>query len=932
MAINKKLVERRYPQLTQPEIRVIAQFSEGNFRVALALAETARDGVSLANLNDSELFRRLFRQKNDDNPALLRAAMVCSLVYSFDVETLEGDESELAILAFLAGQGLDDVFAHVSELYRRQLVQKRGQWRAILPHALALRLAKQALQDIPPSKVVTAFSGKVPARLLKSFSRRIGCLHDSPEAQQIVDRWLGERGNLSRIEQLDTLGLTLLENVAPVSPKAVLESLERAGLRGRDLFGMDHGSRKRILRLLRALAYDADKFERVVKLIAEFTGDAAESNDLGEAVNVFKSLFALYLSGTHASPQARAETIVKFAKSASARDHVLALSALRAMLQTDHFLSGHGFDFGTRKRDYGYEPRSRSDFIGWFEAGLNAATKLAELSHLRSEVQKMVAQEFPRLVLRTRMLDQMVVLAKAFVASGGWPEGWVASRGALRQLQGTDRRDDIEKLHALVDRLQPRTISERIASYLSPKGWSVLDIADVDSDDKDGRKAAEEQANAVGREIGRELAANLDQLRQHLPALARAESYRLVIAMNELGKCVANISRAWELVRDQWLDGNHKGSYSMPGMFLGGVVGQHPAAAEAILDEALEDATLHGDFITMQVNVGLTERGFARIERSCAIATVPAWTFGRLGYGVDWKNHPTSEFARVMKALMMRDDAAEVSFDIMNSCISGHSSDKTSLDEIEKSVGVELLVEALLNREDNTKGYEYKDIAEACLDPQKDQEAARKLCCNLRNAVIDFSIFPNDFIEYAGVLAEKFPRIVLDELIEGVGEDSGVSELFTSHRIVKLHPASKMEPAVALEWAQEAPGTRYVNLAQVVPLWEKIESSDAPVDPFEENSAPVRWTKIARQVLAGAPDGVEIVNTMIGRFRPNGWSGSMAAILQSMLPLIEELAGDADPKIAQAATEAIPAFKEQIEHFRDWEARHDRVRDERFEW
>ena len=136
--IIAKVVERRYPQLTSPEIRTIAAFSEGNSRIALVLAETAQEGESLANLQDSGLSKRLFHQNHQENPDLLRAAKACSLVYSFNGETLEGGEAELPLLAALAEQTVSQMHGHIAELYRRQLVQKRSKWRALLPHALGV--------------------------------------------------------------------------------------------------------------------------------------------------------------------------------------------------------------------------------------------------------------------------------------------------------------------------------------------------------------------------------------------------------------------------------------------------------------------------------------------------------------------------------------------------------------------------------------------------------------------------------------------------------------------------------------------------------------------------------------------------------------------------------------------------------------------------
>lgn len=172
--VIETVVKRRYTKLSGLDAAAIARFSEGNFRVALALAETARAGESLAKLADSELFGRLFRQRNDDDPALLRAAMAAALVYSFDGDTLGDETDELPIVARLAGQGSRELYPHVAELRRRQLVQARGRWRAVLPHELVHRRARQALASILLGDIRTIFTKLAPRRLLISFSRRLG--------------------------------------------------------------------------------------------------------------------------------------------------------------------------------------------------------------------------------------------------------------------------------------------------------------------------------------------------------------------------------------------------------------------------------------------------------------------------------------------------------------------------------------------------------------------------------------------------------------------------------------------------------------------------------------------------------------------------------------------------------------------------------------
>ncbi len=106
--------------------RRVVEFSGGNARIALALAHIVRRRESLARLTDSELFNRLFHQRRPQEEGLLRAAEICSLVYSFNGDTWEGEGAELPLLADLAGSTVDQFYRCVEELRRRGLVQCRA--------------------------------------------------------------------------------------------------------------------------------------------------------------------------------------------------------------------------------------------------------------------------------------------------------------------------------------------------------------------------------------------------------------------------------------------------------------------------------------------------------------------------------------------------------------------------------------------------------------------------------------------------------------------------------------------------------------------------------------------------------------------------------------------------------------------------------------
>ena len=97
-------IKQTFPDVSQVDRERIAEFSDGNFRVAGALAQTLGKGETLGSLKNRDLFERIFRQRNEPNRQLLRAAEDLSLVYSIDGEDIS-DEGELAQVGAISGVG-----------------------------------------------------------------------------------------------------------------------------------------------------------------------------------------------------------------------------------------------------------------------------------------------------------------------------------------------------------------------------------------------------------------------------------------------------------------------------------------------------------------------------------------------------------------------------------------------------------------------------------------------------------------------------------------------------------------------------------------------------------------------------------------------------------------------------------------------------------
>ena len=262
-----QLLIRHFSKLSELDIHKIVDFADGNARVAFALASTSEEKDQLAKLQDEDLFRRLFLQKQNENNELQKCAEAASLLYSFDLENLEVD-SELSLLAGLAEVSDITFYRNIVELQGRGLIQARGQWRAVLPHAIANRLATEAVQKIPSSILIKSFIAQATDRVARSFSRRLGYLHESIIAQKIVMGLLAPNGYLGEVTKLTALQWEIFENLSPVNQRAALDAILRAVESNQHTSMPNFTS---VTKILRSLAYEESLFEKAAHGLLQFS-------------------------------------------------------------------------------------------------------------------------------------------------------------------------------------------------------------------------------------------------------------------------------------------------------------------------------------------------------------------------------------------------------------------------------------------------------------------------------------------------------------------------------------------------------------------------------------------------------------------------------------------------------------------------------------
>jgi len=639
--IIESILATHAPNVSQVDRRHIAELSDGNARIALALAHTVDRGESVTNLSNRELFNRLFhqrRQQNDDS--LLRAAEALALVYSFDGETLNGDGAELPLLASIANQSADDLYRNVTELVDRELVQKRSKWRALLPQALANRLAHQSMEKMHPEIVSRIFTLQAPERLLKSFSRRLGYLHESGCAQKVVGAWLSETGYLTtHMHNFSELGTALFQNIAPVSPDKTLSAIERTieGENSEDFISLRSSHRSTWVGILRSLSYEAAFFERASKLLIEFARVETPNNNTSSARNTFIELFHLYLSGTHASHHQRLDVIKALFQSGEEADQKLRLEALDAMLEAWHFSSNHTFTFGAHSRDHGWEPSNSDEVRNWYEAAVELATELAISDRPYSEqVKTILANNVRGMIIRAEMLEPIDKFTDSLLADDVWIEGWKAVRETISLDADTMPSEKLERLLALEKRLRPQTLKQRINAYLKSQNWGHLNIEDGEPvDDTDDVMAPYNQVEKTANQLGREAIASPDFSSAILPDLFCGSIGSLAWTFGRgLASGSENLADVWGLLIATLaaISSDTRDTTVIRG-FLFEAHEINAKQTNIFLDSALNRPDIGSLFPELQSAVQIDQLGAERLEKSIDFGLTPARSFQRLVYG-----------------------------------------------------------------------------------------------------------------------------------------------------------------------------------------------------------------------------------------------------------------------------------------------------------
>lgn len=903
-------LKQSFPDISQIDRLTITDFSDGNFRVARALAETLGKGETLGKLKSQDLFERLFQQRNGPDQSLLSDAEDLSLLYSVNGEDAS-DTGELALIGGIRAVDPGSLYATLAKLGDRGIAQARNRWRAILPQAIANRLATSALQRIPPDRF-DRFSASLTPRMQKSLSRRLGYLHDSREAQAIAARWLQAGGPLGDLMSRGSEGVEILTNIAPVSPEAVLKKIgdELDGPRADDLLSPTCPTRARWINLVKALGYEVHLFDAAASLLASFLAREPADNNHNSARDSFAELFHLYLSGTQATPDQRRAFVRQLANSKDVEKRRCALVALNALLKAAQFSSSSNFDFGARSRAWGWEPKVYRDLWGWHSGAISLAI---ELSTVLDDARSILASNIRDLWSHGGCYDDLELAADTFIKEKPWVEGWLAFREVLR-FDGESMADATrKKLESIIQKLRPCDLLHQARAIVLNRSIGGWDVADSEPDEGDVGKAWH-RASLMAVDIGRQLAQDAEVRGRFLPELmAERQAYRAFECGRGLALGAANLGVMWRDLIDNFeaADPSCRGATVLGG-FINEAFRMEPDFALRAVEDVIEDTKLARNLPYLQARIAIDADGIERLRRGIKMGVVEALDFTCIASGVI-EDAPPEPLGALLLDISDLANGVGVALDILCMYFYCNREDGRSHSPSFIDAGRTLLRRINFSEKNSYRDYQLHQVVRACCSGGEGEDTAREICSHILDEAEGAYILRNELIYVIKALLEVQPNISLDVFLlsrPGVRRN----HLFESN--FRFGSSLDGMDSMALRrWADYDAASRYPIAGKAISMFQNNDGEEDRLSP------------LFLKMLDGAPDKRSFLGDFWFRLHPRSWSGSLADILVRRREQLLILRDNPNTEVRAWIEDMLPELDRSITA----ERQYDRAGEESFE-
>lgn len=933
--VADKLLLRRFPGIGRHNARRIAEFADGNARVSLAIAERVEEGESLAQLSDTQLFNRLFEQRKHPDENLREQAEMLALVYSFSISSHEDGYSELEVLGSISGYSHLQLFRSVQKLLDRHVVQKRAHWRAILPHAIANKLAASALESIPVGQLRATFEASGRQRLLMSFAHRLGLLHDHPVAKEIVEAWLQPGGLLGRILVLEDMAARMLDYIGPVAPEALLDRIE-AELTAPDFEGMEprySPRRTTILNLLQSLAYEPSAFDRCVRLLIRVADHEDESNNYDAVRNKITRLFQAYLSGTHASMDQRIAIMNECLSSDVAGRRSLGFKMLSTALDGPPW-TGFGMnEFGARPRDFGFQP-NHDELVEWRSAFIDVVVRLGTSGDpdLEDPARLILADKFRGLWRQEAMREKLVDAAHKLHAYQPWGEGLKAVRTTI-YFDYTKRKGKLDfeplpdNLAALERELEPVDLVSTVMTYVLGKehDYWALD-ADFDHDDTNSYSEAQARLEAKVLRLGKDFATSGHEFDELGPNLfSNGWMPYLATFGRGLAKGAHDLRVYWQkLVIQLEQQPEASKNFAVFSGFIEEANSVDPALAQGLLDQSAQHPELRRVLVGLHPWREFTETDLDRCVALLDDPDILPWMYGPILWRDQYASLPSDRVIDLAQRLLSKPNGDDVVLDALSMKLHGEDGAVDTLGADLRRVGLRAAILRLPRDRSDLSGvsdHHMESVVGAALRFDGNEAEKLEWLDTIFSIVDEHYGYIHAFEDAIATTVALMPKAFLNRVFEGTKEEQHRRLFFIRHGGLRRSPLAEINVEFLIGWCQERNNDSvWALLASGIGLWSEDEGQGDAIIP-----------EAAIRLLESAPEPETVIEAFADRVRPSSWSGSLANVMQLRADAIGGLVEHESVEIAVAAKSVSAKLAQWIEHEKVREQREDEEREQRFE-
>ncbi len=651
----EELIAKNYENIPFPTIKRIVEISGGNARLALLFAKSLlKYNKNINVISNSELFKRLFWQRGQEDKELRKTAEVFSLLYSVDYED-EGEDGELRKLCELAELTLKEARFFLEELKKRELLQTRGKWCAVLPHALSNYLAINAIQCYRENILAKELIENGTERMKTSFAHRLTFLGNNEIVIKISEQWLDKE--FSNIVSLQPWQMECFYYLAQVKPYKALQFIKQAWSDLPDNSYQKHRGKL----IISALAYYPEYFIECMRLLGE---EKAGILDIGQYFQ-----YTVFMNSECADK--RYEIIELWLKEGKEE---LGLGCLMKTLECGWNTSSEFYFLNRSLKENQEEDKEYwfSKFSGYIKELI--MTDRFDQIILRSEFAIKVFRLFNQ-----GFADACVDIVAEIRRKMFWKEGFIAIQQKL-YYETIHSGDTVEKMQNLVELLKPQNVDEEIIY------WCTSNTVDVYYCSGDNAKEIFERHERKIKHYAKMLANDFSLFQRVSKELVMSRSYLLF----SLGKELA-ISSFRDQIWDRICEIMQETGAVYGGVeLLKGLISEerNDDQAKKKLGVLVQNVNLLPTYISIVVHSNLFHDELGNFLEVVQNQKVDITHFQILAYCENFLKLPLNDFLLCINSLLIYENSDTI---IWGLCANKLTHEKEKVGKIEESIIKEIL-------------------------------------------------------------------------------------------------------------------------------------------------------------------------------------------------------------------------------------------------